>query len=72
MELSESQIAAEIANAQRDIETRLNALEQRIGRSALSMQLERLDVTTTSDEKRRWIRTVRIAMAPPPGQIGKA
>lgn len=72
MELSESQIGAEVANAQRDMEARLNALEQRIGRPVLSMELERIDITTAGDEKRRWIRTVRIVVPPPPGQIGKA
>jgi hypothetical protein len=72
VELSESQIGAEVANAQSDMETRLNQLEQRIGRPVLSMELERLDITTAGDEKRRWIRTVRIVIPPPPGNIGRA
>lgn len=70
-QLSESQVAAEVARAQADIEQRLNALELRIGRALLSMELERVDISTSIDTECKWVRVVRIVVPPPPGFIGR-
>lgn len=70
--LTDSQVLAEVALAQNDIEQRLNALEHRVGRSVASMALERLDITTVADDRRRFVRTVRIEVSAPVGRVGEA
>lgn len=70
--MTESQISEEVANAQRDIEARLNSLENRIGRPVVDVEFIRVECTSMAEAHRRWVRLIRVVPGPALGQIGQA
>lgn len=63
-QMTETEISAAIASAERDILARLSALEKTIGRPVQDLRLDLIEATQLAEERPRWIRDLRIIMQP--------